>query len=191
MDYESYMRRALALAAEAAAAGEVPVGCVIVDASGAVLLGFPLYLFKPCKRLAGDRIPQRDHISIVRGIVFAVRRGNGGGCHIDRRFHCHQGQQEKGCSIDVQAAFPEHPEDQGVEGHEDHRGVVDDKMEIFVFHEFLAEYDEAEAQQEGKLQVPPGISLPQENCPAAEIQDEENVDEALACRYKMEITRPS
>ena len=37
MDYESYMRRALALAAEAAAAGEVPVGCVIVDASGAVL----------------------------------------------------------------------------------------------------------------------------------------------------------
>ena len=37
MDYESYMRRALALAAEAAAAGEVPVGCVIVDANGAVL----------------------------------------------------------------------------------------------------------------------------------------------------------
>ena len=37
MDYESYMRRALALAAEAAAAGEVPVGCVIVDEGGAVL----------------------------------------------------------------------------------------------------------------------------------------------------------
>ena len=37
MDYESYMRRALVLAEAAAAAGEVPVGCVIVDASGAVL----------------------------------------------------------------------------------------------------------------------------------------------------------
>ena len=37
MDYESYMRRALALAAEAAAAGEVPVGCVIADGSGAVI----------------------------------------------------------------------------------------------------------------------------------------------------------
>ena len=37
MDYESYMRRALSLAAAAAAAGEVPVGCVIVDGAGAVL----------------------------------------------------------------------------------------------------------------------------------------------------------
>ena len=37
MDYESYMRRALSLAAEAAASGEVPVGCVIVDRDGAVL----------------------------------------------------------------------------------------------------------------------------------------------------------
>ena len=30
MDHEVYMRRALELAEEAAAAGEVPVGCVIV-----------------------------------------------------------------------------------------------------------------------------------------------------------------
>ena len=30
MDHESYMRQALELAWEAAAAGEVPVGCVIV-----------------------------------------------------------------------------------------------------------------------------------------------------------------
>ena len=37
MEYERYMRRALALAAEAAAAGEVPVGCVIVDGAGNVL----------------------------------------------------------------------------------------------------------------------------------------------------------
>ena len=37
MDYESYMRRALDLAAEAAAEGEIPVGCVIVDAEGTVL----------------------------------------------------------------------------------------------------------------------------------------------------------
>lgn len=37
MDREKYMRRALALAAEAAAEGEVPVGCVIVDGVGEVL----------------------------------------------------------------------------------------------------------------------------------------------------------
>ena len=37
MDYESYMRRALTLAAAAAAEGEVPVGCVIADADGTVL----------------------------------------------------------------------------------------------------------------------------------------------------------
>ena len=37
MDWEAYMRRALALAAEAAAEGEVPVGCVIVDGGGAVI----------------------------------------------------------------------------------------------------------------------------------------------------------
>lgn len=36
-DHEPYMRQALALAEEAAAAGEVPVGCVIVDESGKVL----------------------------------------------------------------------------------------------------------------------------------------------------------
>ena len=36
-DHEPYMRQALALAEEAAAAGEVPVGCVIVDESGQVL----------------------------------------------------------------------------------------------------------------------------------------------------------
>ena len=34
MDREAYMRMALALAEEAAAAGEVPVGCVIADAQG-------------------------------------------------------------------------------------------------------------------------------------------------------------
>ena len=37
MEHEKYMRQALSLAAEAAAAGEVPVGCVIVDDSGAVI----------------------------------------------------------------------------------------------------------------------------------------------------------
>lgn len=37
MDYEMYMRRALTLAGEAAAAGEIPVGCVVVDGTGAVL----------------------------------------------------------------------------------------------------------------------------------------------------------
>ena len=37
MEHEKYMRQALSLAAEAAAAGEVPVGCVIVDGSGAVI----------------------------------------------------------------------------------------------------------------------------------------------------------
>ena len=37
MDLELYMRRALALAAEAAEAGEVPVGCVIVDGTGSVV----------------------------------------------------------------------------------------------------------------------------------------------------------
>ena len=36
MDYEQYMRQALALAEEAAAAGEVPVGCVIVDGAGRI-----------------------------------------------------------------------------------------------------------------------------------------------------------
>ena len=37
MEHEYYMRRALALAEAAAAAGEVPVGCVIVDGAGNVL----------------------------------------------------------------------------------------------------------------------------------------------------------
>ena len=37
MDQEKYMRMALDLAAEAAAAGEVPVGCVIADAAGEVV----------------------------------------------------------------------------------------------------------------------------------------------------------
>ncbi len=37
MDYESYMREALALAREAYDAGEVPVGCVIAGPDGAIL----------------------------------------------------------------------------------------------------------------------------------------------------------
>ena len=37
MDKEGYMRMALELAEEAAAAGEVPVGCVIADESGRVI----------------------------------------------------------------------------------------------------------------------------------------------------------
>ena len=37
MDFERYMRRALALAAAAAAEGEVPVGCVIADGEGRVI----------------------------------------------------------------------------------------------------------------------------------------------------------
>lgn len=37
LKHEAYMRRALELAAAAAAAGEVPVGCVLVDGSGTVL----------------------------------------------------------------------------------------------------------------------------------------------------------
>ena len=36
-NYENYMRNALALAAEAAEAGEVPVGCVIVDGAGTIV----------------------------------------------------------------------------------------------------------------------------------------------------------
>ena len=37
MDYEIYMRRALELAGQAAAEGEIPVGCVIADAAGRIL----------------------------------------------------------------------------------------------------------------------------------------------------------
>ena len=37
MDYEIYMRRALDLAGQAAAEGEVPVGCVVIDGTGRVL----------------------------------------------------------------------------------------------------------------------------------------------------------
>ena len=37
MEREEYMRQALALAEEAAGHGDVPVGCVIVDESGAIL----------------------------------------------------------------------------------------------------------------------------------------------------------
>ena len=37
MDCEKYMREALELAREAAAQGEVPVGCVVFDESGAVI----------------------------------------------------------------------------------------------------------------------------------------------------------
>ena len=37
MEHEKYMREALALAGQAAAEGEVPVGCVIADAAGAVI----------------------------------------------------------------------------------------------------------------------------------------------------------
>ena len=37
MEREAYMRMALELAAQAAAAGEVPVGCVIADAQGRVI----------------------------------------------------------------------------------------------------------------------------------------------------------
>ena len=35
--HEEYMRQALDLAREAAAAGEVPVGCVIVDRAGQII----------------------------------------------------------------------------------------------------------------------------------------------------------
>ena len=37
MDFEKYMREALELAAEAARAGEVPVGCVIADTAGNII----------------------------------------------------------------------------------------------------------------------------------------------------------
>lgn len=37
MDHEFYMRRALELAAEAMADGDVPVGCVITDESGTII----------------------------------------------------------------------------------------------------------------------------------------------------------
>jgi tRNA(adenine34) deaminase len=37
VDYDKYMREALALAREAAAVGEVPVGCVVVDAAGEII----------------------------------------------------------------------------------------------------------------------------------------------------------
>ena len=37
MDHEQYMRQAIRLAREAAEDGEAPVGCVVVDAGGAVI----------------------------------------------------------------------------------------------------------------------------------------------------------
>jgi tRNA(adenine34) deaminase len=37
MEHEKYMREALALARQAAAEGEVPVGCVIADADGKIV----------------------------------------------------------------------------------------------------------------------------------------------------------
>ena len=37
MDMEKYMREALSLAREAAEAGEIPVGCVIVDGKGEII----------------------------------------------------------------------------------------------------------------------------------------------------------
>ena len=37
MEYESYMRRALELAALAGEGGDVPVGCVVADGSGAIV----------------------------------------------------------------------------------------------------------------------------------------------------------
>ena len=37
MDMEKYMREALSLAAEAAAEGEIPVGCVVVDGGGNII----------------------------------------------------------------------------------------------------------------------------------------------------------
>lgn len=37
MDHESYMQQALELARQAAAEGEVPVGCVVVDSRGRVI----------------------------------------------------------------------------------------------------------------------------------------------------------
>ena len=37
MTHEDYMREALALAREAAAAGEIPVGCVVTDAEGKII----------------------------------------------------------------------------------------------------------------------------------------------------------
>lgn len=37
MEHEKYMRRCLELAAQAAQEGEIPVGCVIVDAAGEII----------------------------------------------------------------------------------------------------------------------------------------------------------
>lgn len=37
MDFEAYMREALALAREAASAGEVPVGCIVADGRGEII----------------------------------------------------------------------------------------------------------------------------------------------------------
>lgn len=37
MEHEKYMRRCLELAAQAAREGEIPVGCVIVDAAGEII----------------------------------------------------------------------------------------------------------------------------------------------------------
>ena len=37
LDHETYMRMALELAREAAGAGEVPVGCVVIDGAGRVI----------------------------------------------------------------------------------------------------------------------------------------------------------
>ena len=72
MTHEDYMRRALELARQAMAHGDVPVGCVIVDESGAILgVGHLRRLRRP-GQLAAVRLHPVRH----PGALPHVRRGH-------------------------------------------------------------------------------------------------------------------
>jgi len=92
MDDEAIMDRALALATEAASAGEAPVGCVIVDADGAIIAeganapiaslgnyrlkpGLTLYVsLEPCAMCAGAIANAR-----IERLVYGAPDAKGGG----------------------------------------------------------------------------------------------------------------
>ena len=74
MEREDYMRAALALAREAAADGEVPVGCVIADGAGRII-GRGYVTLEPCPMCAGAIINAR-----VPVVVYGAREPNFGSC---------------------------------------------------------------------------------------------------------------
>src|SRR5215813_9451879 len=61
MSDETYMDRALALSAAAAEAGEAPIGCVIVDAAGAIVA-------------EGANAPISSHDPTAHAEIVALRR---------------------------------------------------------------------------------------------------------------------